>query len=246
VPIAAPVPTPCRALLATGEGVAFNRMAYADPAAQAVLEGIYDSAHIQAIGRPRGINRRPENPVEIAVCANVPLPYAIASIGRLRPLGKIEKLFATGIVPTAGADMARFHPELFKSGEAGRSAKHRVGGDGELRAAMRRHAGRMPWATDRVIYQAAGQGYRLRDVYVARDQLAEAKATAQRAFDGLARWEVRPFSDGRQPCEPIGEDRFTSLSKTIREVRNALLDPLPDHPAPPASSAASSARAPPS
>jgi hypothetical protein len=80
-------------------------------------------------------------------------------------------------------------------------------------------------------------------MYVARHLLAEAKAIAEREFpDGLARWEVRPFSDGWRP----GEDRFASLFKPIRGDRNALLDPVPAHPlltAP--NSSSSTARAPP-
>lgn len=39
VPVEDPVPTPCPGLLTTGQGYEFNRMAYRDPAAQAVLKG---------------------------------------------------------------------------------------------------------------------------------------------------------------------------------------------------------------
>jgi hypothetical protein len=246
VPVEAPVPTPYRGLLSTGEGFEGSRMAYRDPAAQRVLEAAYDSAVIQAIGRPRGINRGPENPVEIVVCVNVPLPYPVDAIGRMRPLTTIEKLFETGIVPSGGAGMHRFWPEIVPSAEAGRSAKHRIGGDGALHAAMRRHAGRMPWATDQVIYQPPGRGFGPRHMYVARPQLAEAKAIAEREFGELVRWEVRPFSDGCRPLDPTAEDRFASLLKTQRGDRNALLDLAPDHPVPPPPIAPSTAaRAPP-
>jgi hypothetical protein len=247
VPVEAPVPTPYRGLLSTGEGFEGSRMAYRDPAAQAVLEAVYDSSGIiQAIGRPRGINRGPANPVEIVVCVNIPLPVPVNSIGRLRPLTTIEKLIERGIVPRDGEDMHRLYPDIVPSGQAGRSAKHRIGGSDALHAAMRRHASRMPWGTDQVIYQPAGQGFWPRGWYVPRHQLAEAKAIAEREFGALVRWEVRPFSDGYRPLDPTAEDRFASLLKTQRGERNALLDPVPAYPVPPAPiAAATAARAPP-
>ena len=72
IPTAAPVRTSAVALLSTGEGVRFDRLAYVDDAAQAVHAGIYDASILQAIGRGRGLNRTAANPVEVHVFANWP------------------------------------------------------------------------------------------------------------------------------------------------------------------------------
>jgi hypothetical protein len=186
-------------------------MAYRDPAAQAVLEGIYDSAAIQAIGRARPLLRTAADPAEIVVCVNIALPFPVASIGRLRPVTKLEKVIASRIVPIGGADMHRYHPDIIPSEEAGRGAIWRCGGRDELRAAIRYAAARWSVPSVRMIYQPTGRGHWLHDVIVGRDRLAEAEAAAKRDFPGgFVSWEVRPFSDGRSPIT-AGEDRFARL-----------------------------------
>lgn len=107
--------TPCVGLLADGRGVQFERLAYVDPMAQAVLEGIYDQAFVQgALGRGRGINRSAATPLEIGICGNVPLPVAVDAITRWRPASRLAKMLLAGFVPLNAADMAvprtRFAP----------------------------------------------------------------------------------------------------------------------------------------
>jgi hypothetical protein len=59
-------------------------------------------------------------------------------------------------------------------------------------------------------------------------RLAEIEAVVRREFPGgLARWEVRPFSDGRRPVEASREDRFARLQNIKTGAPNALLDPAP-------------------
>jgi hypothetical protein len=160
--------------------------------------------------------------VEVIYCGNIPLPYAVEAIGRLRPITKIEKIIATGIMPLRGSDMHRLHPELIGSPQAGRALKHRCGGDAELRAAVRRGAARLPWPSVRIIYQPAGQGFGPGDMVVPQHRLAEVEEALRREFKSLARWEVRPYRDGRQPIEASREDRFANLFKTNTGARNAL------------------------
>jgi hypothetical protein len=142
--------------------------------------------------------------------------------------------------------MHRLYPDVITSGQAGRSAKFRLGGDAECRAAVRHKCGRLPWQTVRVILQPTGQGYGPRTWYLPRHRLAEAETLALRKFGDLVRWEVRPFSDGPRPVEAGAEDRFAALQNIKTGVRNALLDSVPAHPAPTAPTATlSDARAPP-
>jgi hypothetical protein len=246
VPIEPPVLTPCTAVLADGSGVQLSRMMYRDPASQAVLRGIFDTAVTQAIGRGRPFERTADNPLVIDYWGNIGLPFPVASIARLRPVTKIEEVIATGIVPLGGAGMHLFHPTLIPSADAGRAGILRHGGRAAVRATVRQAAGRWREPTDRVLYQAAGQGQWVLTALVRRDLLAGFEADVRRAFSaGLARWEVYPFSDGRLPPK-IGEDRDARLQNNNRVERNDLRRSVPVHlMAASTGAAAASPRAPP-
>ena len=95
-----PVRTAAVALLADGSGAQFERLAYADEAAQAVHRGIYDGSIEQAIGRGRGLNRTADNPLETHFFGNCPLSTPVNSIGRWRrPSRLVKMLLQLGIVP---------------------------------------------------------------------------------------------------------------------------------------------------
>jgi putative DNA primase/helicase len=221
MPHAKPVRTSAVALLADGTGVRFDRLAYVDETMQAVHQGIYDASIIQAIGRGRGLNRPAANPVEIHVFANCPLPLPVASITRWRRPSRLQKMLWRGNVPLGAADMHRFHPDLFRSEEAARQAKHRWGGEAEIRAELQRLADCMPWPSVLVTWQPKGQGHRVRVNLVARAQLDQVHNAALREFAGLAIWRVEPFSLGvrfRSPveeCDIAGkETSFPTMSRS--------------------------------
>jgi putative DNA primase/helicase len=157
---AKPVRTPCVGLLADGRGVQFERLAYVDPMAQAVLEGTYDQAFVQgALGRGRGINRGAATPLEIGICGNVPLPVAVDAITRWRPASRLAKMLLAGFVPLNAADMARFYPELFH--ERGSPLRGSV-------AAARPHAPRIRRRARRLVDAVLHPGHRAAALMVSR------------------------------------------------------------------------------
>lgn len=88
-------------------------MAYQNPLAQVVHEGIYDQAFTQgALGRGRGINRSARTPPRNEVFGNVPLPTPLASIQRWRPDRELA-LLADGGTDSNAADLYEFHLDLF-------------------------------------------------------------------------------------------------------------------------------------
>ena len=200
LPFIKPVQTSAIALLAGGTGARFDRLAYADPAAQAVHAGIYDASIIQAIGRARGLNRTVVDPVEIHVLGNCPLPLPITSIARHRRPSRLAKMLWRGLVPLSAAGMARRYPELFSSAVAARTAKHRWGGEAAILDALRADAGRMPWPSAIVTLQLAGQGQKRTRLIVDRDRVDELRREAIAEFGGLVSWHVESFSPGIRPA----------------------------------------------
>ena len=115
---ARPTATSCRALMADGSGVEFERLAYADPTMQAVHASIYDQSFLQgALGRGRGLRRTAEDPLEIRVFGNVPLPVPLTSLTRWHRPSRIEKMLLAGVVPLTAIGMSRFFPDLFRRGK---------------------------------------------------------------------------------------------------------------------------------
>jgi putative DNA primase/helicase len=127
-----PTRTPCSVVLdhphlERPTGVQIERLAYADPRLQAVHAGVYDAGIIQAVGRARGLNRGGNNPVDIYVYANLPLPMPVTTIERTKPVSRLDRMFLAGHVPTNAADMAREHRGMFPSADAAAKARDRWG-----------------------------------------------------------------------------------------------------------------------
>jgi putative DNA primase/helicase len=198
VPSAKPVRRPCIGLLADGSGMRFERLAYEDPAAQAVHAGIYDESFTQGgLGRGRGVNRSINSPLDIRIFGNVPLPVPIHSIDRWRPANRIAKMLLRGAVHLNASDMHCFYRDLFPSPGAAAQAIHRWNGRTALITEVNRLARQLPAPWVEVTWQPNGQGHRTRKSYVASANLAAVHAEAVREFPaGLAAWTVAPFTAG--------------------------------------------------
>jgi hypothetical protein len=170
-----------------------RRLAYADEAAHAVI-GIYDASIIQAIGRGRGLNRTADNPVEIHVFANCPLPTPLASIYRWRRPSRLAKMLWAGCVPFSAAGMARRYPEEFPSADAARQAKHRWGGEAAIIDALRPEADRLPYATALVTLQPTGQ--KRTRLIVARDRVEACTPRRSPNSAGSCAGTSRPLVEG--------------------------------------------------
>jgi putative DNA primase/helicase len=202
-----PVRMSCRNTMIDGTGVEFERLGYTNPDLQRVHAGIYDASFIQgALGRGRGLHRTAANPLTIYVYANAPLNAPVTTIEPWRKPSRLAKMMLRGHVPLGAADMRRFYPDLFRSEDVARQAKHRWGGEAEIKAELRRLADRMPWPSVLVTWQPQGQGHKTRLDIVARPQIEERRSAAEREFGGLVAWRVEPFSRGACPFKPTAEE----------------------------------------
>ena len=80
---------------------------------------------VQAIGRARGVNRGPANPVQLDIINDLALPGIevdeTTTWEAIQP-GFVEVMGARGAVPSTWADMAACYPDLAVSGDAARFA----------------------------------------------------------------------------------------------------------------------------
>lgn len=107
-----------------GAGHRVEGSQHPDARAEAIRWSICEAEMIQAIGRGRGVNRGPDDPLQIDIVTNVCLPIEVDETTAWQDMqpGLAEVMRARGAVPLQYADMAACHPDLFDSAEAARKA----------------------------------------------------------------------------------------------------------------------------
>jgi hypothetical protein len=107
---------------------------YDNTDANLLARAIAEGGVLQALGRSRGVNRTPENPVEAFVVLDdltLPIPVdALARVSEVEP-NEIDDMMTRGLVPEWPADAARLYPDLFKNRKA---ADYRYRRDGRVPA----------------------------------------------------------------------------------------------------------------
>jgi hypothetical protein len=102
--------------------------------ANLLCRAIAEGGVLQALGRSRAVNRKPENPVEAFVVLDdltLPIPIdAVARVADVEP-NEIDEMIARGLVPEWPADAAKLYPDLFKNRKA---ADYRYRRDGRVPA----------------------------------------------------------------------------------------------------------------
>ena len=220
VPAEQSVRTACRAMLADGSDVEFDRLAYANSALQAVHQGIYDSDVLQDVGRARGLNRGAADPVEIHVFGNLPLPFPLASIGRWKPPTLVDHMAAQPAINSNMVDAARMlsrrigKPVSAKAMQKMRERQY--GSVAEFERAADAAARRMGLA--KVTWQGAGQGQRRRWSWRLPRELAAFYAEIEDDFGRPpVLWKVMHLTPG-EPEEASDRSRkeasFPDLSPT--------------------------------
>jgi hypothetical protein len=103
---------------------------YAEPAAEMIRAAVSDAAIAQAVGRARGVNRGPGNPVEIYLIINdaiVPgLPVDEWTVFQSLEPTAVDEMWLRRLVMEWPSDAAKVWPDLLKPGSAARMAYHRA------------------------------------------------------------------------------------------------------------------------
>lgn len=109
-----------RITLRDGTSVAVQCSRHPDPHVDEVRQQICEAELMQAIGRGRGGDRTEENPLQVDILTNVPLPLvadeALSWDAVQPPFARV--MWARGAVPVSCRDMAAAYPDLFKDRKA--------------------------------------------------------------------------------------------------------------------------------
>ncbi len=100
-----------------------------DPLAEAIRRQICEGELLQIIARPRGINRTADNPVDVFILTDVPLPVPVnraLTVDDLNPTPTDLMLAAGGIAFDYPADAAAAYPPLWATRAAAESALRRA------------------------------------------------------------------------------------------------------------------------
>ena len=102
-----------------------------DPLTDEIREQICEAQLIQAIGRPRGVRRTADNPLEVDILTNVVLPIEVDRevIWKHVVPDAFEAEFAlNGVLALTKGEMARLHPHRWKTPDAAKYALKQAGG----------------------------------------------------------------------------------------------------------------------
>ena len=201
-----------RRLLRTSDGVqSLHDEAECHPNALAeqILESIVVDQVIQAMGRGRGVNRGPDNPVDVHVWSDVPLPLPIDTFvdayDILNPSIGERQLARNGIAFGSATDVAKAFPDLCSSRAAPRKAMRRPESVSKPRGEAQQHIinpymqmcltspfgnGQGPVLV-KVAFQRVGTGQRPSEAWVDLRIVPDAKATIEKLLScELASFEV--------------------------------------------------------
>jgi len=111
--------------LRSGCGRAVRQPCHPDPLVEALRSSITEGAVLQAIGRPRGVQRSGTNPVRVTLMAELALPVTVDSVeswdeaqpDRVMVAGA-EAWLAKRALPLAPDDIASARKDLFRTGKA--------------------------------------------------------------------------------------------------------------------------------
>ncbi len=215
--IAAPPERVTRAgLLCSGAAVPVEVMAYADPAADAVHRGIYDTSIIQAAGRLRPLERTANTPAVLWQFGNTALPFPGLDVRPWREVrpDRLVRMVAGYSVWLNPPDMAAFRKDLFRSAKAAEHVRGRIEDAREAVRAVVRHD-RQPWSE--FLYQVRGQGMKLRTAIAPSGAEATIKAAVEAEHGEVVRWLALPFTHGREVVpEPGNQGIFPAPGMTSR------------------------------
>ena len=190
--------------------------------AEQILESIIVDQVIQAIGRGRGVNRGPDNPVDVHVWSDVPLPLPIDALvdayDILNPSVAERQLARNGIAFGSAADVAKACPDLCSSREAPQKARRQPESVSETRGEGHLHIidpymqmsltspfgnGQGPDLV-KVAFQRVGAGQRPSEAWVDPRIVPDPKATIEKLLAcELAYFEVLEAEPAAPPIPKV-------------------------------------------
>jgi DEAD/DEAH box helicase len=104
--------------LADGNGIAVECDEHPDPMAEAIRYQICEAELLQALGRARGVNREPNEPLTVDIVSDVVLPATVNEAIPWTEPSPLVEMQVEGIVLTAPGDMAKAWPAVWATVDA--------------------------------------------------------------------------------------------------------------------------------
>ncbi len=121
--------------MAGAGAVAIEADRHPDPIVEAVRWQVCEAELLQIIGRGRGVNRTEDDPLDVLVLTDAPLPLPVAATlqaADLAPSPADLMLAAGGVVFENATDVAAAYPQLWTNREAAKKALQRASEAGQL------------------------------------------------------------------------------------------------------------------
>jgi putative DNA primase/helicase len=112
-----------------GSAVPVKNPEHPDPLAEEIRWQITEGSLTQAIGRGRGANRSPTDPLAIDILTRICLPLDVDEVttwDAVQP-SRLQVMWARGAIPQSYTDKAACYPDLFVSAGAAEQAMRREG-----------------------------------------------------------------------------------------------------------------------
>lgn len=114
-------------LMRDGSRRAISVIEHDDPHSELIRSAVCDDEVIQAIGRGRGVNRTPTNPLDVQVLADVALPLIHDRVLTWESIvpDLLQRMLLAGLAVDSPADAAALHANLFPNVEQAKKAFQR-------------------------------------------------------------------------------------------------------------------------
>ncbi|MGI4943364.1 MAG: DUF7146 domain-containing protein [Janthinobacterium lividum] len=197
--------------MADGVAVATEAERHPDPIAEAIRWQICEGEIVQIIGRPRGVNRTSENPVDILLMTDIAVPVPVEqtlSSADLEPSTDDMMLAAGGMAFTNGRHAHAAYPQLWPSWSAARQAILRSTEESRSATSLSEYSllleeCRTPLA--RVDYQVAGPGQKPAVAWCDLGMLADPGAFLSAKLGTLAFVRLTPPEHPDPPAHQAGQ-----------------------------------------
>jgi putative DNA primase/helicase len=234
--------------LADGSAMACEAQRYPDAIGEALRWQACEAEVVQIIGRARGVNRGPGNPVGVLALTDVPLPLPVEVIpvAALDPSPDDLMLAAGGVVLTNATDAATAYPEFWRTREAAKSALQRAKANVDKFSRCRWQMGAFPYEEyllirecthlDRVEYQKSGARFSRSEAWYDAAIVPDAVAWLFERLGELSDWNAeQPAAMVQLEPPPVPDDpaaiaAMSDADKLALRVRLQAGHPAP-HPA---------------
>lgn len=158
-----------------------------DPMAEQIRAAICDDEVIQAIGRGRGVNRMPDDPLDVHILADVALPleHDRLLLWELEKPTIVHRMLLAGMAVDSPTDAAVLHADLLGSAEQAKKAFQRAGFKGQTPHSIMREM-----SLKSAAYRRPGRGRGWQRAWWVDGSVEEARAALERAIGPLDGWKL--------------------------------------------------------